>query len=132
MRIYIATKLENHIAADLFAQELRNEGARVTSSWHAHDTPRPNEAELSGGQLQTIANENFIDLDLADALVLLPFKGLRGSLIEFGYAIGRKMPVVVRGNAGDLSLMARHRDVVFVPEYATAASVWEVIHARLV
>jgi nucleoside 2-deoxyribosyltransferase len=113
VKVYLASKLENAPAVEAFATELLALDVEITSRWHKPYTPRPREDTITDAHARQIAENNFFDLAYADALVLLPYPGMRGALIELGYALGAGIPAFVLGTHEHTSLMSMHSSIWF-------------------
>ncbi len=93
MRIYIATKFENHPRAQEIAKQLQDYGHKITYKWW--------EAGVADAEQ---AYRDFMGVMNADALVLIVEKDFRysGALTEFGIALGAGIPVYIMGNQLDI------------------------------
>jgi len=93
LKIYIATKFENHPRAQEVAKNLEDAGHTITYKWWVSDEPSAEQAWL-----------DYTGVIFADAVVLIVEKNLpySGALTEFGIALGRGIPVYIMGNALDI------------------------------
>lgn len=110
MKIYVAC--HDPKLAESVAQELRACGHTITSRWH-DGRPFLKTDEHTLEERQAIAADDLADVAEADALVLVagPDKYSGGKFVEAGFAMGRGMPVYVRGRRENMILW--HKDVMF-------------------
>ena len=98
MKVYIATKFEEHERALSIAQALENAGHVITWRWWEND--------------QFTTEQAARDMDgvlAADALVFIAEKDLpyRGAYVEFGIAIARGIPIYLLGHAADSCIFTK-------------------------
>lgn len=105
MKVYIATSLGNWLAAKQLAWDLTRLDHQVVSRWHS--APPSVEAGLSHDAACDVAFGNYEDIDAADVVVLIATPACRGALVESGYALGARKPVVAVGEIDKATLMLR-------------------------
>lgn len=92
MRVYVASKFEEHVRAREVMSLLESWGHEITFDWGSVARP---DAQKSDMDLQGVLD--------ADALVCVFEKDLayRGAWVEFGVALGLGKPIYVLGDAMD-------------------------------
>jgi nucleoside 2-deoxyribosyltransferase len=104
MRLYLAAAYGRKNEIRKYAQQATDEGLYVTSRWleEPHD-PNTKMSEVTDEFLESVAVQDFDDIDAADVLVFWaedqdkqPPRG--GRHVEMGIAIGRNIPIIVIGN----------------------------------
>lgn len=89
MRYYIATGLANHAAHNELRDALSELGHEITYDWTAHGPVWSHGLEV----IQKVALAERDGVEAADVVIaLLP--GGRGTHVEIGIAIGRRIPVI--------------------------------------
>lgn len=104
LRVYLASAasylpvLQHTVIPDLTSHL----NATVTASWvDAMAAPGPQveayNLRATDAEIATDATVCLTDIDRSDLMVLFPGLGRGGNQVEFGYALGRGLPVVVVG-----------------------------------
>lgn len=97
-RIFVAMSYSWHQLAELYAQQLRDIGFHVTSTWHAGDC-RP-EHDLSLEDRHAALRTNIADLQRADVVLVVAYVGEpRATFGEAAFALSLGKPVVFMHDA---------------------------------
>ena len=106
MKIYVAGKWEDRDQVRLVHQELRRLGHEITVDWTDHDYPTDDiESILESYTLDDIWGVKEADLFIALMTVNYLYKG---AWVEMGVALGKGIPVLVIGKAGDSCIFMNH------------------------
>ena len=103
MKVYLAAQYKQKHEINKYAQELRNLGIGVTSSWlEEPHAPNTQLGEVSEDTRRLYAYSDLNDIDRADAIVFFSQEPttptLRGGRhVEFGYGIGTRKKILVVG-----------------------------------
>lgn len=103
MKVYLAARYSTKDQIAKYAEELRALGIEVTSTWlEEPHSPTSQLNELEGEQHTFYALNDLRDVDAADALVFFSVPPTQpmvrgGRHVEFGYALGKRLPIVVVG-----------------------------------
>jgi len=103
MKVYLAAQYPWKDTITKYAEQLRANGIEVTSSWlEEPHAPNTKLQQLPDEQHTYYAMNDLNDVDRSDMLVLFsvdPSTAVPrgGRHVEFGYALGKRMPVIVVG-----------------------------------
>jgi nucleoside 2-deoxyribosyltransferase len=96
IKLYLAASFTRQAELRSYAKLLRAKGFEVTSSWL---TQLDDKTFATIKEARAVATRDLFDMDDADAMIAFtesePTRG--GHHVEFGYAIGMGMPVVIVG-----------------------------------
>jgi nucleoside 2-deoxyribosyltransferase len=101
VKIYVAGKTDDWERVQTVQEMLKRLGHEITFDW-----TRNNNIESGGPDMGLTADDEFrrkcaendiMGTDEADLLVMLCYPGLCGTLIEFGMAVMRRIPIIVVG-----------------------------------
>ncbi len=119
MRLYIACPWKHKGAAVMTAALLREKGYSIVSSWH----DRPSD-DVSGHDsppdvcLQE-ANDDLLDIGTADLMLVLNVEKSEGKAVEQGYALARRIPIMVVGERSNV--------FHYLPQIVVVSSIHEAI-----
>lgn len=118
MKIYVAC--HDRWAACHVATVLEAKGHAITSMWHYKEFKASH--QHTEQERETIAVEDFYDVERADALVLVagPDKYSGGKFVEAGIALGMRKQVVIIGRRENMLLWSPIVDVFDTPEEAAS------------
>lgn len=128
MKIYIATKTDNYRQAQHFRDLLTEHGHEITFDWTEIVAEVGPDAATSGSKAsdsefrRKCAENDIQGVREADALVMLAYPGLCGTLIEVGAALMVGTPVIIFGTPERNSVFFSMRNVHFIPEGALIVS----------
>lgn len=114
-RVYVGAKFEAVEAARELMSVLRAAGHEITHDWTGESVEGKRGVEVLD-VLRDAALDDADGVKSADAMVLLHHPNLRGGLVEMGIALGRDIPVIVVGGAGEAypPIFYWHPDVIHV------------------
>jgi len=93
--VYIAARLDRALDVRRIAARLSAMGHRVVSTWQGGNHSRRADARLSPVEHHRAAARCYAEIARVDTLILLADPKGRGSLVEFGVAVGRGLVVIV-------------------------------------
>lgn len=99
MDVYVATKTENYLVARLFMRALEEAGHDITHDWTEQVEQLGAEPEDLNIQ-RDCAEADIRGVTECDVFVLILYKGMVGSLIEFGMAIALDKAIYIIGDEG--------------------------------
>lgn len=134
MKIYLAGSYKCRADVDLLAQELVDKvsNVEIVSRWHSQGEE---EEEIKRRGKQHFINLDVEDIERADLLIFLncpPYaiSGSTGRWVEYGIAIGRRMPIIAYGGL-DYSLFLDDDLTFRVEDYNREALIQAVRLAEL-
>jgi hypothetical protein len=105
IKVYVATKFEEKMAARELMADLGRLGVSITHDWTVFETATANSKECAINDTEGVLEAEFI--------VILATKELHyaGSYVEFGIALGAGKPVYVIGSGMDRCVFINHPNV---------------------
>ena len=128
MSVYVAAPLSQVVRAKAFADNLRQHGLTVVSTWH-DEVPDGTCDPKDPAERHRICQSLLSDLSRTEMMVALMDQGVgKGSFIEIGYALSNCLPTVwLQGPNGEgASVFDAHSEVAVVTtEYYAQQAVIE-------
>lgn len=121
MNIYVASKFENVDEVRRIQALLRSWGHSITFDW-TPELAQSIELAKHGDSLDIQAQQDkaaicdFRGALMCDVLVLIPYPGLKGALVEMGIALGAGREVIIVGDLGPSDNVFRHLPQVYTVE----------------
>lgn len=97
MGVYVAGKFEEVEAVRAAQSLLQDAGFRITHDWTGESTAGKTSEEI-GPFLEVCAENDYVGVTEADAVLLLNHDRAFGAMVEMGMAIARGIPVFVVGH----------------------------------
>lgn len=101
MRVYVASKYQNKDLVRKHVLKLKEAGFEITSTWHREPyAPNVQLDEISDAKLRRIAKRDIVELEAADAILVLSHDclvGRGGMWWEFGYAYAQNKRTILIG-----------------------------------
>lgn len=121
MKIYVAGKTDDWQRVRTVQEMLKRLGHEITFDWTEVVQKVGPDAGLTADTdfRRECAEKGRVGTDEADLLVMLCYPGLCGTLIEFGMAAGRRIPIVVIGEPERNSVFFALDHVIMVDENCT-------------
>ena len=117
--VYVAGKFQERIRLREVMEGLRKEGFEITHDWTWEDEGSVPPAELPA-YLDQCAQNDLNGVLIADFVLLFGHPELKGALIEAGFALGRRIPVlVIEAEKMSYNIFTR----LFVPVTDVAAAI---------
>lgn len=95
MKLYIATSFLNILEARAVMMSLRQAGHTITHDWTRESVDPTWPADRQDAYLQRCGSEDYAGVLAADAVVLVNHAASRDAMVEFGVALGQRLPVYV-------------------------------------
>jgi len=108
LNLYLASRYSRRDAIISYAEVLMGYGFNITSRWIRGYHQASNEQLYPGSDAEQFARDDLNDIEDADELILFtdpprtghPSRG--GQFVEFGYALGRGIPVTIVGKRANV------------------------------